>query len=363
MTAPAGLPASLNANRRLSQWLRLRADGRVIVTPGKVEIGQGILTALAQIVADELDVAWERVAVEAASTDTSPNEGVTSGSRSVQDSGLALRHACAAARAIHVAVIAQRSGVPREALRIEDGRFLAPDGRMVGSYWAEAASGLLDCDIPAEVTPKAPAARRIAGWAAPRLDLPDKVFGAPRYIHDLRLPGMRFARMLRPPSRGARLAAVPAAPPGARLVVDGDFLAIVCDSEAAVAAAASRLAPRIAWQERDTLPDAARLPERFKAGPIETANIASPPPAHRRPARASPERRVLPALSRPCLDRPKLRRGALVGAWRARSGGVVALPEHLWSAPRSRHDPWPGARASDRASPRRRRLLRPQWGR
>src|SRR5215470_11693936 len=100
-TVGSPLPGSLETNRRLSQWLRFRPDGTVEVFSGKVEIGQGILTAIAQIVADELDVDLARVRMVPASTAASPNEGVTSGSLSVQHSGSALRHVCAEVRAIH----------------------------------------------------------------------------------------------------------------------------------------------------------------------------------------------------------------------------------------------------------------------
>jgi CO/xanthine dehydrogenase Mo-binding subunit len=309
--APPKLPGSLETNRRLSQWLRLTAEGRVVVTPGKVEIGQGILTVLAQIAADELDVAPARVAVEPASTARGPNEGVTSGSRSVQDSGLALRHACAAVRAIHLGVVAQRSGVPLDAITVEDGVFRAPDGRELGSYWAEAATGLLNCEAPHDARPKPPAARRVAGRPAPRLDLPDKVFGAPRFIQDMRLPGMRFARVLRPPSRGATLRAVPLAPPGVTIVRDGSFLALACASEAEAAAAAARLAPRLAWEERDTLPAAATLHDRFRAGPVETAEIANRPGSDEAPART-----LRASFSRPFLAHASIGTCCAVACWR-----------------------------------------------
>ena len=94
------LPGSLRVNRRLSQWLRFHPDGYVEVTSGKVEIGQGILTALAQIVADELDIPLDHVRMIPASTAASPDEAVTSGSLSVQESGTALRHAVAKMRAL-----------------------------------------------------------------------------------------------------------------------------------------------------------------------------------------------------------------------------------------------------------------------
>ena len=94
---PGKLPGNLATNPRLDRWLSFDAAGHVTVTPGKVELGQGILTALAQIVAEELDVALPRIRLRAAATPDSPNEGVTSGSLSVQDSGMALRHASAVA--------------------------------------------------------------------------------------------------------------------------------------------------------------------------------------------------------------------------------------------------------------------------
>src|SRR3981081_1897628 len=96
-TAPAAqkLPPSLAANPTLSSWVQIAPQGCVDVSPGKVEIGQGIVTALAQIAADELDIELGRVQMVRASTAASPNEGVTSGSLSIQQSGRALRHACA----------------------------------------------------------------------------------------------------------------------------------------------------------------------------------------------------------------------------------------------------------------------------
>lgn len=246
------LPGSLARNPRLSKWLSILPEGRVLLRTGKVEIGQGIVTALRQIAADELDVSVERLEMEPASTANSPNEGVTSGSKSIEDSGLAIRHASACARAIHVSICAQRTGVPPEDIRVEDGEFIGPDGSL-GSYWSQTDEMILDCDADPTVVPKRSEALRIVGSASPRLDLPDKIFGRPRFIHDLRLDGMRFASVVRPPSRGARLVAVGEHEGDGELVVDGDFVAVVCDSESAAKAAAARLAGRLEWDERDTL--------------------------------------------------------------------------------------------------------------
>src|SRR4249920_409508 len=120
------LPPSLAANPKLSSWINFAADGQVIVSPGKVEIGQGIVTALAQIAADELDVEIARIHMVRASTAGSPNEGVTSGSLSVQQSGRAIRHACAEIRQMFLAAAAERLGVEANALDISDGTISGP---------------------------------------------------------------------------------------------------------------------------------------------------------------------------------------------------------------------------------------------
>src|SRR5712675_1666231 len=118
--SPPQLPVSLAANPVLSSWVRFSPEGHVMVSPGKVEIGQGIVTALAQIAADELDIEIGRVRMVRASTAGSPNEGVTSGSLSVQQSGLALRHACAEIREIFLAAASDQLGVSIDALDIKD---------------------------------------------------------------------------------------------------------------------------------------------------------------------------------------------------------------------------------------------------
>ncbi|MBY0337098.1 MAG: molybdopterin-dependent oxidoreductase, partial [Acetobacteraceae bacterium] len=223
------LPGSLHVNRRLDAWLSFAVPGEVEVRPGKVELGQGILTALTQIAAEELEVAPARIRLLPATTGTSPDEQVTSGSLSVQECGMALRHACADARALFLSVAEQSSG---KALRVEDGRFVAADGAEIASYWSLAGRDLLAAEASPEAKPKPPEARRLAGTSFPRLDLPAKVFGEGRFLQDLRLPGMWHARMVRPPAPGARLLEAPV-PREGRLVQDGSFLAVLAEDEAA----------------------------------------------------------------------------------------------------------------------------------
>jgi len=127
LAAAAGaLPGSLQNNRRLDGWLRINPDGTVTVFTGKVELGQGIVTALAQIAADELDVDLKRIEMVSGDTGRTPNEGYTSGSRSIEDSGSALRFAAAEARQILVAAAAGKLRVKGEELRVEDGNVIGP---------------------------------------------------------------------------------------------------------------------------------------------------------------------------------------------------------------------------------------------
>jgi CO/xanthine dehydrogenase Mo-binding subunit len=291
------LPGNLQANRRLSQWVRITSDGVVAVSPGKVEIGQGIITALGQIAAEELDVDFARVRMVPAATGTSPNEGVTSGSLSIQDSGTSLRHACAEVRAIYLAEAAAELGVTAETLRVEDGRIIAPNGRNT-SYWALADDALLDRDATGTVAPKRPAQYKLVGTSVPRLDLPDKILARPRFIHDLALPRMLHGRVVRPASRGARLVSVDDAPvramPGVVGVVrDGSFLGVIAEREEVAVKAAQALAQLARWDERDTLPAGAALARWLRSAPRETKVIDE------RPADAAPARTVSATYTRP----------------------------------------------------------------
>ena len=318
------LPGSLETNRRLSQWLRLRADGVVEVFSGKVEIGQGILTAVAQIVADELDVDLARVRMVPASTVMSPNEGVTSGSLSIEQSGSALRYASAEARALYLEGAAQRLGVPAQSLEVRDGTIVGP-GNLRTSYWEMADEGLLDREATGRVAPKPASARRVAGAAAPRLDIPDKVFGRPRFIHDLILPGMLHARVLRPPSPSAQLtaldeAAVASMPGIVAVVRDGSFAGVVAESEDAARAAVQRLAKAATWAGGEALPDENDLPGWIKSQPVETTSVStrgsSAPVGRARTLRRS--------YSRPFMVHASMAPSCAIARW---SGGQL----HLWS--------------------------------
>ncbi len=244
----------------LDQWLSIDPDGTVTVRPGKVEIGQGILTVLVQIVAEELDVAVERVKLVTASTDRSPNEGITSGSRSIQESGIALRYAAAEARELLVARAAQRLGVSMEQLTVSDGVVQSRDGQHRITYWELVDEGLLRHEANGDTVPKAAPQHSLVGRSVQRLDIPAKVTGKAVYLQDMDMPGMLHGRVVRPAGPGARLVALGAreveAMPGVRAVVrDGDFLGVIAEDEAQAIRAQRRLARSAQWQPGKPLPE------------------------------------------------------------------------------------------------------------
>ncbi|MCG2645206.1 MULTISPECIES: xanthine dehydrogenase family protein molybdopterin-binding subunit [Bradyrhizobium] len=271
------LPHSLAANPRLSSWVRFTAEGRVAISPGKVEIGQGIVTALAQIAADELDVEIGRIEMIRASTAVSPNEGVTSGSLSIQQSGRALRHACAEVRQRFLAAASERLGVDAALLGVEDGMISGP-GNVSTSYWELAGDVSLDRDATPGTVAKSATTRSVAGHSIQRVDIPDKVFARPRFIHDRALPELVHGRVLRPDISGARLTALDEAPARAvrgliAIVRDGGFAGVVADSEAAAEAALKALREGATWSAGEPLPDENDLARFLKSQPVETTII------------------------------------------------------------------------------------------
>ena len=250
---PNTLPQSLIDNPRLDQWIGFAPGGTVRVRTGKVEIGQGLVTALVQIAAEELDVPPERVALVSGDTDEAPDERYTSGSLSIEVSGSSLRLVCAETRALLLGKLAERLGCPPTELSVRDGAFLRRGVPTGEDYWSLAT----DVDLARAATGTAPCKPfgdyRVVGRSLARLDLPAKVFGAP-FLHDMTFPGMLHARVLRQPCPGARLTALDEAAirravrEPMQIVRVGDFVAFVAEDETAVHAAAVAAAAHAVWQ-------------------------------------------------------------------------------------------------------------------
>ena len=283
---------SLAAAPSIDAWIRFEADETVTVRSGKVEIGQGIQTALAQIAADELDVRTDRVRVPPPDTDASPDEGYTAGSASVEVSGGAVRRAAAAARHRLLARAAADFGVPLVRLSVDDGIVHDTGSNRRTSYWELAAGRPLNTDVLEAGTPKPAASSTLTGKPVPRIDLPAKVTGAPSFVHDLRVEGMLYGRIVRPPTPGATLESAPegGADVSAGIVAivrDGSFLGVVAEREDQAEDAAARLRARAVWKPGPDLPHRESVTARMMAGDARAFNIVEGTPAGE--ASAAPE--------------------------------------------------------------------------
>ncbi|HET7730035.1 MAG TPA: molybdopterin cofactor-binding domain-containing protein [Usitatibacter sp.] len=272
------LPGSLRKAPLLDSRIRVEADNRITVFTGKAELGQGIRTALVQVAAEELDVAFERVRLVTADTARTPDEGFTAGSNSMKDSGTAIRNAAAQVRELLVARAAQRMGVAAESLRVEDGTVIGAGSARL-TYGELVAGEQLHVEAAPASRFKDPKSYRIVSKPWPRVDIPAKVTGGEAYVHDIKLPGMLHARVVRPPSYGATLASVDTRAAEAlrgvvKVIRDGSFLAVVADREWAAVKAMRLLVAAARWDERKTLPDMNRLPAVLAALPSQDIIVA-----------------------------------------------------------------------------------------
>ncbi|WP_225412763.1 xanthine dehydrogenase family protein molybdopterin-binding subunit [Stigmatella hybrida] len=254
---PKPLPGSLARNPQLNAWLELGADGSVTLKTGKVELGQGILTALGQICADELDVELSRLTIVSGDTQRSPNEGATAGSMSISQGGLAVRHAAAEVRALLLDMASERLGVPAARLTVKDGTITSAKGSV--TYGSLLGGRSLEREATGTVKPKPAAARRYTGQSVPRIDLPAKLTGEPSFIQDFRPPHMVHGRVVRAPSYAAVLEEVDAASvermPGVLHVVrNGNFLGVIASGEWQALQACAALARGARWKEQAALP-------------------------------------------------------------------------------------------------------------
>ncbi|MBH0239139.1 molybdopterin cofactor-binding domain-containing protein [Methylobrevis albus] len=236
----------------------LTDDGAVIGFCGHVDLGTGIRTALAQIVAEELDVAVAAVTMVLGDTAETPDQGPTIASETIQVTAVPLRQAAAQARRALLALAAERLGVAPADLGAADGRIIAPDGTAIpyADLLANRRQHLvLDPDVPL----KPVAEHRIVGRSVPRGDIPEKATGKFAYVHDVRVPGMLHGRVVRPPYHGldhgdfvgSSLVAVDRAsvahlPGVVAVVVEGDFVGVVAEREEQAIAAAAAL--RVSWK-------------------------------------------------------------------------------------------------------------------
>jgi CO/xanthine dehydrogenase Mo-binding subunit len=252
------LPGDLNSTRKLSAWLRINANQTVTLMVGKVELGQGILTAVSQVCADELDIGIQRVQLISGDTALVPNEGVTAGSFSMPNCATAVQYASAEVRAILLGLAAEHLQQPVASLRVQDGKISATNGTSV-AYWDLVVGESLNREATGTIKPKPSDLHQYIGRSVQRLDLAPKIVGEAVFIHEHRPAGMLFGHLVRPPTYAAKLLSVNTAnaqkmPGVVKVVRNGSFLGVIAKREEQAIAAANALNASAKWQVEKNLP-------------------------------------------------------------------------------------------------------------
>ena len=249
------LPPAAN---QLDSWLIVAADGSVTVFSGKVELGTGVSTALRQIVAEELDVSFDRIAWVQGDSDRTVDQGSTVGSQTIKRGGAQLRQAAAEARAALLEMASAKLDASIDSLVVSNGVVSvrgASDRRV--TYGELIGGKRFERVVSGKAKVKAPSEYSIVGKPMPRVELPAKMTGRHVYVHDVRVDGMLHGRVIRPASIGARLLSVDDSAlrdiRGARVLRKADFLGVVAEREEDAIKAAK--AVKATWSESQTLPD------------------------------------------------------------------------------------------------------------
>jgi len=248
----------------LDSWLAISKDGTVTVFTGKVELGTGVVTALAQIVAEELDVAFNKVYMDSGDTDKAVDQGVTAAARTVERGGVQLRQASAAARQELLKLASARLDAPVDKLTVTDGvvsvlgtpsKKIAYGDLLGGKRFnikIVAAGVGWDMKVAPEVPAKNPKDYKIVGKSIPRVDLPEKFTGEFVYSQDVSVPGMLHGRVVRPATSLSAPASIDERsikniPGVVKVVRDGEFVGVVAETEWAAIQAARAL--KVTWSE------------------------------------------------------------------------------------------------------------------
>jgi CO/xanthine dehydrogenase Mo-binding subunit len=269
---------------QLSSYIAVNADGTVSVFSGKTDLGQGLEVALAQMVADELDVPFKAVKVVTGDTATSVNQGGASSASGIQEGGKQLRAAAAEARRVLVELAAEKLGVPAEQLSV-DGGVVHSNTEMAKSIsYAELVGGRYfnvtlawngkignPLYAPGKAKPKAPKDYKIVGQPIKREDIAPKVFAQQDFCTDVKLPGMVHGRMIRPAIAGAVPVNVDESSikdiPGARVVWNQGFLGVVAEKEWDAIKAAQQL--KVTWSDTaPPFPNQASLYDHIRKAPV-----------------------------------------------------------------------------------------------
>jgi nicotinate dehydrogenase subunit B len=253
--ARSGAGKSLDPSQ-VDSFLAIHADGTVTVYTGKVDVGTGLRIAVAQMAAEELGVAADRITIVDGDTGVCPDQGGTGGSTGLTRGGAEVRQAAATARQALLALGAQRLNRPLADLTIANGTVQPLAGGSGVGIGSLVGDRRLSLTVDPQAPLREPARYTSVGKPLPRPDIPDKCTGRHVYVHDFTLPGMLHARVVRPPAIGATLVSVDESSirtiPDVRVVRVENFLAVVGKDEWATVRAAGVL--RATWSDAQRLP-------------------------------------------------------------------------------------------------------------
>ncbi|WP_341487650.1 molybdopterin cofactor-binding domain-containing protein [Pararhizobium sp. A13] len=286
LAAPDTLAVVSSSDRDADLYIVVDAKGSVTAFNGHVDLGTGIRTSLAQIVAEELDVPFERVAMVLGSTSAVPNQGATIASETIQITAKPLQRAAATARQYLLRQAGERLQLAPENLVVEDGIIRAVTGENASLSFGDLVSG---ANVQLVIDPEAPlkpvSTYRIVGSSRPRVDIPAKATGRWMYVHDVRVPGMLHGRVVRPPyagfDHGAHVgtslisvddSSVAHIPGVVAVVVIGDFVGVVATREENAAEAAKNL--KAVWRLPPEQPDLNSPEEALRANPSTPRKLA-----------------------------------------------------------------------------------------
>ncbi len=243
----------------VDSFLAIDKAGKVTLYTGKVDLGTGIRTALAQMCAEELDVPFNNVSLVTGDTALTPDQGTTWGSLTIQSAGMQIRNASATARNALLDEAAKKLNTRREDLTISDG-IISGGGKKI-TYAQLIGGKAFSLKVDEKAKAKDPKDFKLVGKSVARVDIPDKITGKFTYMQDHRVPGMMHGRVIRPPAYGATLESVDESSikdiPGVRIVRDKNFLGVVAGSEWNAIRAAQQL--KANWSQASTLPEQAKL--------------------------------------------------------------------------------------------------------
>jgi CO/xanthine dehydrogenase Mo-binding subunit len=278
-TASAGSPSGPIDPKQLDSWLAVGQDGKVTIFSGRVELGTGTRTALAQIAADELYLPFESVAMVQGDTARAPDEGYTAGSKTIQVGGVSVRKAAAEARQALLEMASVRLGAPQSSLTLTAGTIAVQgDPSQQVTYGDLIGGQVFDRQISDQAPLKDPSLYTIVGQSIPRLDLPTKIFGQASYVQDLRLPGMLHGRTIHPASIGATVASLDQGSVAGiadlvKVVQNGSFVGVVAQTEWSAIQAARQLA--VTWTTTNSLPDQSQLASWLRQQPTSDKQVAN----------------------------------------------------------------------------------------